>query len=73
MNYVTTASLGTLLVKKVDPGHARPAVAITISTPMLWATVTESQANASSASTTLPVSSVTVAKRVSTAMHVPQM
>lgn len=73
VNYVTTASLGTLLVKKVDPGHARPAVAITTSTPTLWATVTESRANASSASTTPPASSATVAKRVSTAMPVPQM
>lgn len=72
MNYVTTASSGTLLVRKVQSGHAGPAVAITTSTPTLWETVTESRENASSASTTPPASFVTVAKRVSTVMPVPQ-
>ncbi len=65
VNYVMMASLGTLLVKMVQSGHAVPAAAITTLTPMLWATVTESQASVSSAFTTLPASSATVAKRVS--------
>lgn len=73
VNYVTMASSETLLVKKVQSERAVPAAAITTSTPMLWATAIESQANASNVSTTQLEFSVTVAKKDSTVMPVLQM